>query len=112
MNRKILIDIMALAGFLGSKIIFKFRRSRIIGNDYNGIIIEFEWKNMQNKTGSKYLPETQIYANKILVEKKLKSEKKIKSCSWCCLKDWQQFGILLFVRKWITAFLTFNKENI
>ncbi len=46
MNRKILIDIMALAGWLGSKIIFKFRRSQIIGNDYNGIIIEFEWENM------------------------------------------------------------------
>ncbi len=46
MNRKIFIDIMALAGWIESKIICKFRRLGIIGNDYNGIIIEFEWKNM------------------------------------------------------------------
>ncbi len=42
-----------------------------------------------------------LFASKILLSGKGKKIKKFKSCSWCCIKDWQQFDILLLVRKWI-----------
>ncbi len=38
MNKKILMDIVVLAGLLVSNFIFEFGRDWIIGSDYNGIM--------------------------------------------------------------------------
>ncbi len=53
------------------------------------------------KASKKTYRKNVLWSRKILLQAKGKKIKKFKSCSWCCIKDWQQFDILLVVRKWI-----------